>query len=64
MGQDMNIGIPVKANFIKHVEVENLTGVITEIKEATGVLEGATEELKKIRTGTGLILGTEIEEAE
>jgi len=64
MARDMNIGIPVRKNFEKPVEVQNLDGVIAGIKEATNRVEEATEELKKISTGTNLILGQEIEEGE
>ena len=50
-------------SFKEDVDVQNLAPVITAIETATHNLQEAVEELKKIRAGTGLILGQEIEEA-
>jgi len=44
------------------VNVQNIDLVVTAIETATQNLQEAVEELKKIREGTGLILGQEIEE--
>ena len=42
----------------------DFTSVIAVIETVAQNLQEAVEELKKIRAGTGLILGQEIEEAE
>jgi len=62
--RDLNIGIPTEENFIKSINVKNFEGVIASVESSLPAIEEAVEELKKIRTGTGLILGQEIEEAE
>jgi len=55
-----NVGV---RSFKEDVDVQNFASVIAAIETATHNLQEAVEELKKIRTGTGLILGQEIEEA-
>ena len=55
-----NVGV---RSFKEDVDVQNFASVIAAIETATHTLQEAVEELKKIRTGTGLILGQEIEEA-
>ena len=55
-----NVGV---RSFKEDVDVQNFASVIAAIETTTHNLQEAVEELKKIRTGTGLILGQEIEEA-
>jgi len=61
-GRDLDIGRPRAET--SNVDVQNFSTVISAIDTTNGELEEATEELKKIRIGTGLILGQEIEEAD
>lgn len=64
-GIDLNIGRPVKENFIEYIEVQNFTGVITSIENISNTLDETNKELKQIRLGTGLIIGENLsEEAE
>ena len=64
MARDLNIGIPTETNFTKSINVNNFGNVIASVEASLPAIEEAVEELKKIRVGTGLILGQEIEEAE
>ena len=47
-----------------HVEIENVTEVAAAIKDELGVLDEFREELKKIRFGTEVIIGDNIEEVD
>ena len=61
-GRDLNIGRPRAET--SNVDVQNFSTVISAIDTTNGELEEVTEELKKIRFGTELILGEEIDEVE
>ena len=59
-GRDLNIGIPVSET--RNVEVQNFSGVIASVDSIEGAQEVAIEELKKIKTGTGLAIGVDLDE--
>ena len=61
-GQDLNIGRPTILNLTKPVEVENLAGVVSAINETTSKVEEITLEVEKIKTGTGLAIGVDLDE--
>ncbi len=62
LGRDLNIGYPNKETInIKIVDDKGLNQNITEVN---GNLEVITEELKKVRLGTGLVTGTDLSEQE
>ncbi len=61
VSRDLDIGTPLKEN---DVVVQDMSILISKVNATTQELEEATEELKKVRTGIGRILGQEIEEAE
>jgi len=62
--RDMDIGEPTAENLTRPTEVQNFANVIASTDATTHGLDEATEELKKVRTGIGLVVGQEIEEAE
>lgn len=58
--RDQDIG---KATVPTHlVEVQNFASVITAIESAVSELQEAVRELRKISTGTEVIIGDDIEE--
>lgn len=62
MTRDLNIGVPIPANFAREVEVQNLEAVVKATQEATAKIEEAVLELTKIKTGTGLAIGVDLDE--
>lgn len=59
---DTNIGIPTAQNLSRSVDVQNFAEVIAELKAATAELQEVVVELKKIKTGTGLTIGVDLDE--
>ncbi len=53
-------------SYVEDVDVSNLEAaivtLIVSIKELQGIVEEATAELRKIKTGTGLSISTDLDE--
>lgn len=62
MGRDMNIGIPTIKNLTRPIEVQNLEGVIAATKAVEDEVAEIAPELRKIKTGTGLTVGVDLDE--
>ena len=61
-GIDLNIGRPTVKNLTKYTEVQNFDAVLVKLEAAIQGISEATEELKKIKMGTGLTLGLDLDE--
>ena len=61
-GRDLDIGIPTTRNLTRPVEVQNLAGVITSVENVASTVDETNLELRKIKTGTGLAIGVDLDE--
>ena len=65
-GRDLDIGIPTTRNLTRPVEVQNFEGVITSVDNVASTVASKVDEtnleLRKIKTGTGLAIGVDLDE--
>ena len=61
-GRDLDIGRPTAKSLAEYTEVLNFDAILAKLETAIQGISEATEELKKIKMGTGLTLGLDLDE--
>ena len=61
-GRDLNIGRPTAKQLAEPVDVQSFDPVVAKLEAAIQGISETTEELKKIKTGTGLTIGVDLDE--
>lgn len=61
MGRDMDIGIPPEGTTLKDIH-NKLDEVKKKVNDVSNEIDETNEELKKIKTGTGLSIGVDLDE--
>ena len=61
-GRDLNIGRPTAKNLAEYTEVQNFDAVLAKLETAIQGISEVAEELKKIKMGTGLTIGVDLDE--
>ena len=61
-GRDLNIGRPTAKQLAEPVDVLSFDAVVAKLETAIQGIAEATAELEKIKSGTGLTIGVDLDE--